>query len=565
MRKSVSCVAPLLSLLISAGNAAEDMKGSADLAIVNARVWTVEDTQPLAEAIAVRDGRILAVGYTTGIQTLVSPSTRVIDASGRLVLPGFQDNHTHFINSGEEVGQLNLKNASTHEEFGKLVAEYAQRKKPGEWITGGGWDHDKFPGGELPTAELVDRYCPDKPVFVNRFDGHMAVANTLALKLGNVTSETTDPLGGSIVRKPGSSEPAGVLKDAAMSLVYRVVPRNTHEQMVEAARKAFGEARRFGITTVHDMLTGDGQLEAYKAVRAEGGMTARVYGRWPIADWKRLAKRVRENGIGDDMLTIRGVKGFMDGSIGSSTAFMFNGYEDDQRNVGLPGGDLNRLAENCLGADSAGLQLCIHAIGDRAIYELLNIFERVERTNGPRDRRPRIEHDQHTHPRDFRRHVELGAIASVQPYHAIDDGRFVEKRIGRKRSMSSYAYRTFLDAGVRMCFGSDWNVAPLDPILGIDAAVNRQTLDGKNPDGWFPEQKISVEEAIRAYTIESAYAAFMEGKTGSIAPGKYADIVILSQDLLSVPESEIKNTEVDFTILGGKVVYERELEPKLGN
>jgi len=549
----------LHSLLLAALAATSFAQEPADMAIINAHVWTVDETRPEAQAIAIRGERIIAVGETTEIQALLSPQSMVIDAGGRLVLPGFQDNHTHFINSGREVGQLDLKNAATPEEFGRILAEYAKTKKPGEWITGGNWDHDKFSGGELPTAELVDRYVKDLPVFINRFDGHMAVANTMALELGEVTAQTTDPIGGLVVRKPGTQEPAGVLKDTAMSFVSRAIPRDTHEELVDGARKAFTEARRLGLTTVHDMMSGgDSHLKAYEAVRAEGGMTCRVYGRWPIADWKRLAKRIKETGTGDDMLTIRSVKAFMDGSIGSSTAFFFQPYADDPNNVGLPSGNLERLREQCLGAAAAGIQLSVHAIGDRGIFEFLDIVERAERSNGMRDRRPRVEHDQHTHPRDFKRHVDLGAIACVQPYHAIDDGRFVEKRIGYRRCMSSYAYRTFLDSGARMCFGSDWNVAPLDPMLGIDAAVNRETLDGKNPDGWFPEQKITVNEAIRAYTLENAYAAYMEGKTGSISPGKYADLVILNQDILSISPKEIKNTKVDLTMLGGKVVYERK-------
>jgi len=530
---------------------------TADMVIINAKVWTVDDTRPEAEAIAIAGERIVAVGLTTEVQTMLKPGGRTIDAQGRRVLPGFQDNHTHFINAGRELGELDLKDAATPEEFGRRLAEYAKTKKPGDWITGGNWDHDKFPGGELPTAELVDQYVKDIPVFISRFDGHMAVANSMALKLGNVTAQTTDPLGGAVVRKPGSMKPAGVLKDNAMDFVSSKIPRNTHEQLVEGARKAFAEARRLGVTTVQDMISGDGQLKAYKAVRAEDGMTARIYGRWPIVDWRRLAKRIKAEGTGDDLFTIRGVKAFFDGSIGSSTAFMFNGYADDAKNVGLPGGDLSKLAENLIGADAAGLQLCVHAIGDRAIFELLNIFERAQRTNGVRDRRPRVEHDQHPHPQDIVRHVRLGAIASVQPYHAIDDGRFVEGRIGKRRVASSYAYRTMIDLGVRTCFGSDWNVAPLNPMLGIDAAVNRQTLDGKNPNGWYPEQKITVAEAIRAYTLENAYAAFMEGKTGSITPGKYADIVILNQDILTIPTDQIKTTAVDMTLLGGQVVHER--------
>jgi predicted amidohydrolase YtcJ len=549
----------ILSCLLAGGRPGFAGDAPADLVIVNAHVWTVDDARPEARAVAVKGERIARVGTDEEVKRLAGPRTRVIDAGGRLLLPGFQDDHAHFLDGGEQVGQLDLKDASTPEEFGRRIAEYARSRPAGEWITGGNWDHDKLPGGQLPTAELIDRYVSDRPVFVNRFDGHMAVGNTAALRAAGITASTADPEGGLVVRKAGSREPAGVLKDGAMSLVYRVMPPPTHEKLMESARKAFGEARRLGLTTVHAMLDGgEAHLRALEAVRASGGMTARIYGRWPITDWKGLAERVRKQGVGDDLLTLRSLKGYADGSIGSSTALMFQPYADDASNVGLPSDHWRELPGWALPADAAGLQLSIHAIGDRAIHEVLELFERLERSNGMRDRRPRIEHDQHTHARDFARHAPLGVIASVQPYHAIDDGRFVEKRLGRRRCMSSYAFRSFLDAGARMAFGSDWPVAPLDPILGIDAAVNRQTLDGQNPGGWFPEQRLTVAEAIRAYTIENAFAAFMEDRTGSITPGKYADLVLLDQDLLRIPAERIKHTRVDVTILGGRVVYERQ-------
>ena len=529
----------------------------ADLVIVDAHVWTVDDARPEAQAVAVRGERIVLVGTSEEARRLVGPGTRVVDARGRLLLPGFQDGHTHFITSGMEVGQLDLKDAASPEEFGRRIAEYARGKPAGAWITGGNWDHDKWPGGRLPTAELIDRYVSDHPVFVGRYDGHMAVANTAALKAGGVSADTPDPEGGAIVHKPGRREPEGGLKDAAMALVEKAIPEPSPAELADGTRKAFAEARRLGLTTVQDMLAGPAHLRAYETVRAEGGLTARVYGRWPIADWKWLAERVRAHGMGDDLFTLRSLKGFADGSVGSSTALFYEPYVGEPKNFGLPSDHWVRLPEWSVAADLAGLQISIHAIGDRAIHETLDIFDRMQRANGARDRRPRVEHDQHTHPRDFARHLEVGAIASVQPYHAIDDGRFVEKRIGRRRCMTTYAFRTFLDHGIHMNFGSDWSVAPLDPILGIDAAVNRATLDGKNPDGWFPEQKITVAEAVRAYTLENAYAAFMEAKTGSLTPGKYADLVLLDQDLFRIPPSRIRDTKADMTILAGKVVYER--------
>ena len=557
MRPSFPLATLLVALAVRAP-VAQAAEPPADLVIVNAHVWTVDDRRPEAEAVAVSGGRIVLVGTSAQARTLAGPRTRVVDAGGRLLLPGFHDGHAHFIGGGRQLGELDLRDATSHEEFGRRIAEYARRKPAGEWITGGNWDHDKFPGGELPTAALIDRYVSDHPVLLDRFDGHMSVANTAALKAAGITAATADPEGGLIVRKPGSREPAGVLKDAAAGLVARVIPALSHAQLVEAAGKAFAEAARLGLTTIHDMVEGADHVRAYEALRDRQAMTARIYGRWPIAQWRALADRVKASGFGDDMITVRSLKGYADGSIGSSTALLFQPYVSDPSTVGLAAEDWRQIPDWAVQADAAGLQLSIHAIGDRAIYEVMNMLDRVERTNGMRDRRPRIEHDQHTHPRDFARHVQLGAIASVQPYHAIDDGRFVEGRIGRRRCQSSYAFRTFIDTGARMNFGSDWPVAPLDPILGIDAAVNRRTLDGKNPQGWFPEQKITVAEAIRAYTLENAYAAFMEDHVGSIAPGKYGDLVLLDRDVLRLAPEQVGQAKVDMTVLAGRVVYERK-------
>jgi hypothetical protein len=335
------------------------------------------------------------------------------------------------------------------------------------------------------------------------------------------------------------------------------VPEPTAAELAEGARKAFAEARRFGLTTIHDMLEGRAHLQAYETVRAEGGQTARVYGRWPIADWKWLADRVRRQGTGDDLLTLRSLKGFADGSIGSSTALFFEPYADDPANRGLPSDHKDELAEWGLAADAAGLQLSLHAIGDRAISDVLDLFERLERANGRRDRRPRVEHDQHTHPRDFARHAPLGAIASVQPYHAIDDGRWAEKRIGPERIKTTYAFRSLIDAGARLAFGSDAPVAPLDPILGIYGAVTRATLDDRNPGGWVPEEKITVDEALRAYTAANAWGMFWEQEVGVIKPGYQADLVVIDRDLKAIAPEEIRGAKVTATVVAGKVVFTR--------
>ena len=531
--------------------------GPADLVILNAHVWTADPALPETQAVSARGGRIDYVGTEDGTGLWIGPRTRVIDAKGRLVLPGFHDDHTHFITGGEKSGGLDLRDAATPDELGRRVAAFARTLPPGAWVTGGDWDNDKWPGGELPTAALLDRHCPDRPVFIGRFDEHMGAANSLALRLAGVTAATEDPVGGTIVRRPGSREPAGVLKDAAGNAVRRVIPPPDPARLADAARRAFREAARFGVTTIHDMLDGEPHLRAYEAARVSGDMTARVYGRWPIAQWEWLADRVRSKGFGDDLFTLRSLKGFYDGSIGSSTALFFAPYADGTPGTGLPGDEADRIPGWAVAADRAGLQISLHAIGDRAIAEGLDLLERLVRENGPRDRRFRIEHDQHPRPEDLPRHAALGAFASAQPAHLADDGRYVEARLGPARDRTAYPFRAFLDAGIRLGFGSDWTVATLDPIAGIDAAVNRRTTGGLHPDGWNPGQKLTVAEAIRAYTTSNAWAAYAEDRTGSITVGKDADLVVLDRDLLRIPPDEIAGTRVDFTILAGRVVHEK--------
>jgi predicted amidohydrolase YtcJ len=515
--------------------------------------------RPEAQAIAVWRGRILAVGSSGEIRHLIGDRTKVVDLRGKLVLPGFIDNHTHFLSGGFWLGEVKLKDARNEEEFGQRLAAKSRELPPGAWITGGTWDHDNWPGGRLPTAELIDRYVPDRPVFVTRYDGHMSVANSLALKLAGITAETPDPPGGVIVRKAGTREPAGVLKDAAQDLVQRVIPPPSDAEVRRALEVALSEARRVGVTSLTDMDLTPTTLRIYQDLLAEGKLTARIDGRWPLRRWKELADLgLRRHFSADRWISIGGLKGFLDGSLGSSTALFFEPYTQDPGTRGLyltPYEEMKRLV---MEADRAGLHIAVHAIGDRANSEMLDIFAEAIRQNGPRDRRFRIEHAQHIHPKDFRRFAELGVIASAQPYHAIDDGRWAEKRIGRKRCQTAYAFRTFLDHGVKLTFGSDWTVAPLDPILGIDAAVTRRTLDGANPQGWFPEQKITVQEAIQAYTLSNAYATFDEDVKGSITTGKLADMVVLSQDILTVPPTEIVKTEVIMTIVNGRIVYEKK-------
>ncbi len=530
----------------------------ADIAFINAKIWTVDPRKPEAEAVAVLRGRILAVGTNAEIKKHIGTTTKVIDLHGKRMLPGFIDNHTHFLSGGFQLQSVDLRHATNEEEFARLIKERSE-KYPGRWITGGDWDHDRWPGGKLPTKELIDRYTPNTPVFVNRYDGHMALANSYVLKLAGITRDTPDPPGGTIVKDPRTGEPTGVLKDEAMRYVYRIMPDPGEDEMLEAARLALAEARKFGVTSIQDMSTPE-HLRVYQTLRQRGELTARFFCRLPIDHWEHLARTGVKVPFGDEWIRIGSLKAFADGSLGSSTALFFEPYTSDPTTRGLPSDILldGRLETWALAADKAGLQLSIHAIGDSANSLILDLFEKITRINPKWDRRFRIEHAQHIHPKDFKRFAELGVIASVQPYHAIDDGRWAESRIGYERCKSTYAFKTFLDNKVKMSFGSDWTVAPLNPLLGIYAAVTRRTIDGKNPRGWFPEQKISVEQAIRAYTIDAAYGAFEEHEKGSVEVGKLADFVVVSEDLLRIDPIRIENVSVDMTIVGGVVVYERK-------
>ncbi len=529
----------------------------ADAVFVNGSVWTVNSTQPKAQAVAVLGDRILAVGSNEEIKRLAGPTTTVVDLQGRLMLPGFIDNHTHFSSGGFQLQNVDLRNAKSEKEFAALIGTRA-KKFPNRWVTGGDWDHDNWPGGNLPIKELIDGLTPNTPVFVNRYDGHMALANSHALKLAGVTKDTPDPPGGTVVKDPKTGEPTGVLKDEAMSYVYRVMPDNSAEELEEAIRLALAEARKFGVTSIQDVSSAS-DVRVYQWLKKKGELTARFHCRLPMGQWQQLSRSGIEVPFGDEWVRVGSLKAFADGSLGSSTALFYEPFTSDPSTRGLPSDILQdgRLEQWALGADKAHLQLSIHAIGDSGNSRILDIFEKAVKENPAWDRRFRIEHAQHIHPKDFKRFAQLGVVASVQPYHAIDDGRWAEKRIGHERCKTTYPFRSFLDNKVKLSFGSDWTVAPLNPLLGIYAAVTRRTTDGANPNGWFPEQKIRVEEAIEAYTINNAYAAFEENEKGSITPGKLADLVVLSENILTIDPVKIENASVDLTILGGKVIHRR--------
>ncbi|HTK57275.1 MAG TPA: amidohydrolase [Gemmatimonadales bacterium] len=523
--------------------------------VIYGKVWTGDPAHPAATAVAIAGDTILAVGDSAGVARWVGSGTEVIRAAG-LVTPGFTDGHTHFVDGGAQLGQLDLRDAHSTEEFIRRIAAYARKQPKGTWILGGNWDHEWWPGAPLPTRQMIDSVTPDNPVFVDRLDGHMALANSAALRLAHVTKDSVAPDGGVIVRD-AHGEPTGIFKDNAKDLIYSVIPALTPEQEDSAALHAEHYAASLGVTSVAHVSAGWGDYEAYRRLTAKGLSVTRVTVFPPLQWWHAVADTIAKNGRGDAWVHLQGVKGYMDGSLGSTTALLYGTYLDDPTSHGkqlYPTADLRSWITS---ADSAGLQVVVHAIGDSANGLLLSIYDSVARLHGARDRRFRIEHAQHLNFREIGDIARNHVIASMQPYHAIDDGRWAFKRLDPARLRGTYAFRSLLDSGAVLAFGSDWTVATIDPLWGVYAAVTRRTLDDKNPGGWLPEQKISVDEALRAYTVGNAYALFREHELGSLTPGKLADIAVIDRDLLTMPAESLAQARVAVTIAGGKVVYRR--------
>ena len=548
MRRT-SCVV-VLALLGACGS-------RADIVIEGGPVWTGLSTgrgQPGAVAIA--GGRILAIGDSAEIARYVESRTQVLQAHGGLIMPGLADGHTHFIAGGFQLASVNLRDAATPQEFVRRLREYASHLKPGEWILGGDWDHTLWRGAPLPHHEWIDSVTPNNPVFISRLDGHMALANAAAMRAAKITSATRDPVGGEIPRD-ARGEPIGIFKDNAEGLIDAAIPAPSVEQEDSALSRALVHAASLGVTATGNMSASWANLAAYKRMEHAGRMTLRVSLYLPLEDWRTVADSVRQHGAGDDWVRIGGVKGYMDGSAGSRTAFFFEPFSDSAGYRGLmrqPESDIRAWVG---AADSAGLQIAVHAIGDRANAIILAIYDSVARAHGPRDRRLRVEHAQHLRPQEIPLFGARRVVPSMQPFHAIDDGRWVEQRIGPERIKTTYAFRTLLDTDAPLAFGSDWTVAPLNPMLGVYAAVTRRTLDGKNPNGWVPDQKITVGEALRAYTHGNAWATFNEQKWGTLAAGRFADVVVLDHDPFAVPAESLGTIKPRYTIVGGRVVYQK--------
>jgi predicted amidohydrolase YtcJ len=562
----VRCVSCCWVILLASLVANSAQGQSATLILVNGRIWTENPKQPESEAIAIEGNRILALGPSASIRKVAGPGCQVIDLGGRRVVPGFNDSHVHFLAGGDSLISVQLREASSAEEFRRRIGDYAKSLPKGSWIRNGLWDHQQWTPATLPTHQLIDAVTPDNPVFVWRLDGHMALANALAMKLAGLDRNTKDVPGGEIVRDQDGN-PTGILKDHATSLVERVMPSPSERELDAALKAAMHEAASHGVTSVQNLW--DSTTDPYSAAKlrefqkfARSGMlTVRIYHASPLRDWESLAATGVQAAFGSPLLRIGNLKSFADGALGSETAWMDAPFSDRPGYSGLASADLTDATgfyTSIQGADKAGLQVSIHAIGDRAIHTVLELFERVERENGPADRRFRIEHVQHLRPEDAARFAPLGIIASMQPYHAIDDGRWAEKELGPVRIQSSYAWRLLLDHGAVLAFGSDWPVAPLDPLVGIYAAVTRRTLDGRNPEGWVPRQRITVAEAVHAYTVGSAFAEHQEQVKGSLEPGKLADLAVLTQDIFRSAPTQLDQVHIYMTVFDGRVIYRQD-------
>lgn len=537
----------------------------ASLIFVNGKVWTENPAHPEAQAVALEGNRILAVGGNEAIRRLAGPDTNIIDLHGHLLLPGFNDAHVHFLQGGSSLISVQLNDANSQTEFRDRIAAFAKGLPPGAWIRDGIWDHQRWNPPAPPNHQLIDEACGDHPAFLWRLDGHMALANALALKLAGIDRNTKDVPGGEIERDKDGN-PTGILKDAATGIVERVMPPPSQAEEDQAMEAAMHEAAKHGVTSVQNMADSSVDrsqpdlFREFQKYEREGKLTVRIYEAEPVRDYKSLADSGIVAPFGSPYLRLGNLKAFADGALGSETAWMDEPFANNAKYSGLASPDLldqEHFYDEMRQADKAGLQISIHAIGDRANRTILDLYARLEKDNGPADRRPRIEHAQHLHPEDYSRFAKLGIIASMQPYHAIDDGRWAVTELGPERIKSSYAWKSLLDAGAILAFGSDWPVAPLDPVMGIYAAATRRTLDGKNPNGWIPEQRITVAQAVHAYTIGSAYAEHQEKVKGSIEPGKLADLVVLSEDIFMIPPEAIEHTKVDMTIFNGKVIYKR--------
>jgi predicted amidohydrolase YtcJ len=529
-------------------------KIQADSIYFNGKIWTGDSANINASVIAIKGNQIVYVGEDANLVN----ATHKIDLNGKMLAPGFIDNHTHFLSGGYNLTSVHLKDVKTKKEFIETIKNYCRNLSGNDWILGGDWNNDAW-GGELPNKSWIDSVTGNHPLAISRYDGHMILANSNALQKAKLNNNAQTPFGGTIV-KDKKGVLTGILKDEAMNPVMREVPAPTTKNFEQYLENASQYAVAHGFTQVHDVGSYGGwsELQTYQKAYKNHQLKLRVYAFVPLVDWGKLEDYIKQNGKGDDFLRWGGVKGFVDGSLGSTTAWFYEPYLDEPTTSGFPVTDTLNLKKWVIAADAANLQVVVHAIGDRANDYILNVFDSAIRINGAKERRFRVEHAQHMRTETMDRYFQLKVIPSMHPYHVVDDGSFAPKRLDDKRLQGTYAFKSLLDRNVPVCFGSDWTVGPLDAILGIYAATGRQTSDGKNPDGWYPDQKLTVEQALKCYTVNNAYGVNMENKLGMLKVGFLADFVILDKNLLDLTPDQIKEVKVLQTIVDGKIVYTRK-------
>ncbi|MBI3669410.1 MAG: amidohydrolase [Acidobacteria bacterium] len=527
------------------------------LLLVNGILYTGDPAHPRAEAVAIRGEKIIAVGTSRELRAKAGPQTRVVDLQGRFAMPGFNDAHIHLGSGGQAKLAVDLEGSKSLAELQERIRVRLADYKPGDWITGRGWDHTLWPEKRFPTRRDLDAVSTNHPMVFTRVDGHVSVANSLALRLAGITRETKDPAGGSI-EHDAVGEPTGLLKETAMHLVSGKVPPLSAAQRRRAIELALAEAARHGVTSLQDNSAWEDFL-VYQQLKKEGKLTVRITEWLPFLEsLPRLQQMRKAGGTQDPWLKTGALKAVLDGSLGSRTAAMLAPYADDSSNRGILRIEQKELIEMARARDAAGFQLAFHAIGDAANCAALNAFATVAVMNPPRDRRPRIEHAQVVAEEDLPRLAELGVIASMQPSHETTDMRWAEARVGPERAKGAYAWKSMLEKRVRLAFGTDYPVEPVNPMRGLYACVTRELPEGGPAGGWQPQEKISLDDCIHAYTVGSAYAQFEEGKKGRLAPGQWADIIVLSADITKIPPAQLLKTEVLQTYVGGRLVYEKK-------
>ncbi|MCD6116374.1 amidohydrolase [bacterium] len=531
-----------------------EKKSRADLILKNGVIFTgTEDG--IVEAIAIKKDRIIAAGPFNEIDKLITEKTRIIDLDGKFACAGFNDAHLHLLSGGLSMLEVDLTGASSLREIRRRIANKIRTLGPGAWILGRGWDQNLLPGKKWPTRRVLDMVAPDVPIYLRRICGHAALVNTKALRISHITKDTPDPPGGEIVHDPKTGEPIGILKDSAMELVSQYIPGPSKEQKIKAVKRALDEFRRFGITSVSENTSAD-MFSMYSDLEKQGKLTCRISEMVPVETGFDKCEKLRKKYRGP-YVRFGLLKAFADGSLGARSAALFEPYSDNPSTKGLIQYSQNEINTLVAEADKRGFQMGIHAIGTRANYMILNAYEFAQKKNGKRDSRHRIEHAQILIQDGIPRFKELGVIASMQPFHCIDDMHWAEKFIGPRRCRYAYAWRSLMSNGANVAFGTDWPIAPLNPLVSIYAAVTRMDTTGYPAGGWFPDQRLTVKEALLNYTRTSAYAEFCEKEKGVLKKGMLADIVVLDKNILKVFPEDILKTKVVYTIVGGKIVYEK--------